>query len=141
MTGPDSSDDADGGPEREEPRDPFDRFPVDPIGTGLAVLIVVIAAAALLIGPLSVLYEDPGPPETEWSHQRVNDTHVQVVHVGGESVEADRLVLTVDGTRRSPDWPETVSSGTVVIVEAAPGSSVEIAWENGDRQRLANLSV
>jgi len=140
MTGADSSDD-DGERERHEPRDPFERFPVDPIGTGLAVVIVVVGVALLLVGPLSGLYEDPGPPETEWSHQRVNGTHVQVAHVDGDPVEAERLVLTVDGEPREPDWPETVSSGTVVIVEAPPGSTVEITWEDGERHRLANLTV
>jgi hypothetical protein len=140
MTDSDSSDDADDRPDGDA-RDPFERFPIDPIGTGLAVVILVVGVALLLAGPLSVLYEDPGPPETEWTTQRVNDTHVQVVHVDGESVDADRLVLTVDGTQRSPDWPETVSSGTVVIVEASPGSTVAISWEDDDRYRLANLTA
>lgn len=136
---PEPDGDVDGPPEGT---DPFENYPVDPVGTGLAVLILLVGVTLLFLGPLSgVLDPGPSPPQAEWTYERVNDTHVQVAHLRGEEARASRLRLTVDGTERSVDWPETVSSGTVVLVRADPGSTVEVVWVGDGREILARFTV
>lgn len=111
---------------------------IDPIGVGIAVVIVVVAGGLLFAGPLSDSSGDPtGPPDAEWTLQRVNDTHVQVAHVGGDPVPARRVVVTVDGERRSPAWEDPVADD-VVLVRAPSGSNVSVYWVYEDRrERLA----
>lgn len=131
---------------RPEERDPngqlFEAFPVDPIGVTIAVLIIVVAGGLLVVGPLSGSQNTTtGPPSVDWTHHRVNATHVQIAHVDGETVAAERVVLTVNGTPRAPGWPARISPGTVVLVAAPPGATVELYWNGTDRVRLANFSV
>jgi len=121
----------------------FEDLPVDPVGLGIGLVIAVVAVGLLLAGPLSGLYDGgaSGPPDAEWTVQRINDTHVQVAHVGGETVGGDALAVTVDGEPRAVDWPGTVDSGTVVVVEAAPDSVVRVLYDGDGRTELATFSV
>ncbi|MFB6300389.1 MAG: hypothetical protein ABEH65_09030 [Halobacteriales archaeon] len=96
----------------------------------IAVVVVVLAAGS---GP----YEQPGDvPETEWSIDRVNTTHVKITLEGGETVETDALVVTVSGTEVDPAWSGRLTEGDSGIVRAEPGAVVRIYWVAGSEDRV-----
>lgn len=102
----------------------------------LLVLMIVALALAFVAGPRDRADEAPG---AEWSLERANDTHVRLVHAGGEPVRADRLVVTVDGTRRRATWSGLVGPGDAGAVNARDGLLVRLYWttERGDRVLLS----
>jgi hypothetical protein len=73
----------------------------------------------------------PDDPDANWTVTRVNDTHVQLGHTGGDSVQSERLALTVDGEERSVPWSGEVSQGDVATVRAPAGSELELRWTGG----------
>lgn len=116
---------------------------VDPIGVGIALVIVLVAAGLLIVGPLSGSAGTPAsPPDADFTAARINDSYVQVGHVGGDDVAGDRLSLVVDGEERSPGWPDTVSKGEVIMVRADANSTMTLYWTGEDeRTELDNWTV
>lgn len=105
----------------------------------------------LMIGALAVAFvETPGGeatsgPPTEWSLERVNDTHVRITHEGGDPVAADQLVVSVDGNDRRVTWEGTVAEGDSGVVRAGAGPDllVRLYWitDRGERVRLDDWRV
>jgi hypothetical protein len=106
--------------------------------------IVLGVTILLMIGALAVAFvEAPsggtsGGPPSEWSLERVNDTHVRITHEGGEAVATDRLVVTVDGHNRRVTWEGTVVEGDSGTVRAGSDRLVRLYWvtDQGERVRL-----
>ena len=73
----------------------------------------------------------PSAPDANWTVERVNDTHVQLGHVGGDAVQSDALALTVDGEERPVPWSGEVSSGDVALVRVPGGATLELRWTGG----------
>lgn len=112
---------------------------LDYLGVFVAVTLLLMVGALVLAfagAPGDRTAEAPG---AEWSLERVNDTHVRVVHAGGRPVPADRLVVTVDGYRRRPTWSGLVSRGDATLVRAGTDLLVRLYWttDRGDRVLLA----
>lgn len=102
-----------------------------------AVAVVVLAAVA---GP----YQQPGDvPETDWSIERVNETHARLTLVDGEAIETEALVVTVGGTEVEPTWADRLTDGEGGLIRADPGSVIRIYWVAGseDRVGLARLEA
>lgn len=117
-------------------------YSIDPIGVGIAVVIVAVAVGLLVVGPLSGSAGGATAPDANWQVSRVNDTHVQLAHVGGESVRAENLALSVNGTERDPGWPDTVEQGEVVLVEADRPARLTLQWTGGEEaERLDQWTV
>ncbi|MFB6211244.1 MAG: hypothetical protein ABEI76_06880 [Halobacteriales archaeon] len=103
----------------------------------VALVVVVLAAAG---GP----YQQPGDvPETEWSIERVNETHARLTLTDGEAVETDALIVTVSGTEVEPTWTDRLTRGDSGVIRAEPGAVVRIYWVAGseDRVGLARLDA
>lgn len=106
--------------------------------------LVIGLTILLMVGVLAIAFvEAPsggatGGPPTEWTAERVNDTHVRITHAGGEPVAADRLVVGVGGYDRRVTWNGTVSEGDSGVVRAGPDRVVQLYWitEQGERVRL-----
>lgn len=97
------------------------------------VLVLAVVASLLFVGMMVV---DPpenthDEPTTDWTLQRENDTHVRIVHAGGESVHADDLMVTVDGDRQTVTASGRVNEGDALVVAAEPGSNIELYWTGG----------
>lgn len=73
----------------------------------------------------------PSEPDANWTAERLNDTHVQVAHTGGETVQSDALELAVDGEQRPVPWSGEVSRGDVGVVQAPNGTEIELRWTGG----------
>lgn len=106
------------------------------LAIGVTLLLMIAALAVAFVGGSNS--GATGGPPTEWTLDRVNDTHVRIVHAGGEPVAADRLVVSVDGYDRRVTWEGTVSEGDAGIVRAGPDLLVRLYWitEQGERVRL-----
>lgn len=99
---------------------------------GLLIVLGLVAGVGILVvfgGQTDIPTTAPEPPDTEWSIERLNDTHVQVGHAGGDAIPADALVVAVDGTERNATWPGTVDRGDTGVVPAASGSELILSWD------------
>jgi hypothetical protein len=106
---------------------------LDLIGVGL-VLFIVIALAVIVLAAMNAPYSGD-TPETDWRIQRVNETHVQVSHAGGDAIESSNLVVEVGGVTHHPDWPAQISTGDSGIVRAEPGQTIQLYWTGGRGDR------
>lgn len=103
---------------------------------GLLIVFGLIAGVAILVafgGETGPGNPHPAPPDADWNVSRINATHVQLYHEGGEAVDASVLELTVDGEARSPPWEGQVQRGDVGLVRAEDGSQVVLYWTGDDR--------
>lgn len=107
-------------------------------GVALAGFIVVGLVGVVIAGLGGPSDRAANAPEAEWTLERVNDSHVRVVHAGGDAVPAEDLVVTVDGVRRRASWDGVVSEGDPGVVHADRGTVVQLYWTNevGERVKL-----
>jgi FlaG/FlaF family flagellin (archaellin) len=83
-------------------------------------------------------------PVANWNTERVNATHVRITHAGGDPVETDGLLVTVDGNERSVTWSRTLFPGDAGVVRARVGTAVELYWQpdrSTDRTLLRTWDV
>lgn len=100
------------------------------VGAVLVGALVVgggVAALAAVTAPSRA----PAPPDADWTLERVDDTHVRLVHAGGDAVDAERLVVTVDGYDRPATWSGSVDPGESGLVRASGGQLVRLYWDPG----------
>lgn len=103
---------------------------------GLLIVLGLIAGVGILVafgGQTGPGNPHPVPPDADFSPARINATHVQLGHVGGESLEAADLVVTVDSETRAATWTGEVERGDVGVVRATNGSQVALYWTGDDR--------
>ncbi|AUV80265.1 hypothetical protein C2R22_00130 [Salinigranum rubrum] len=107
---------------------------------GVAVTLFVVVGlvgvvVAGLSGPSTEIRE---APDSDWSLERLNDSHVRITHQGGEAVPATDLVVTADGVRRRVSWRGVVSDGDTGVVRADRGVLVQLYWTSdaGERVKL-----
>lgn len=105
------------------------------------VLFILMAVAALVIAAASTTGTDV--PDASWELDRINETHVRIVHAGGDAVDADRLVVSVDGYERTVTWSGEVGEGDGGSVFAQSGTEVTLYWtrERRPRTHLASWTV
>lgn len=101
---------------------------------GALVVMVVVLVVSAMYGPSADRSGDA--PEVVWSLERVNETHVAVVHDGGQTVAASQLVVVVDGIERRPTWGDVVREGDVGVVQATRGQIVQLYWLGGRGDRV-----
>lgn len=103
-------------------------------------LVLTIVGSLLLIG---VLVTGGGPdettvPDTDWTLERVNDTHVRLVHMGGDPVDTRHLLVTADGRERHPSWTtSTLTEGESGTLRARPVRDVvRLYWVDEPKRQL-----
>jgi len=108
-----------------------------------AVLILAVVTGLVVVGLNFSGSTGEGAPDTDWTIERVNDTHVRVTHAGGESVRTDELRVTADSVRRAANWTDPVSDGESAVISASDGSLVRVVWNGGrgDRSVMARKRV
>ncbi|MFB6302160.1 MAG: hypothetical protein ABEH78_04795 [Haloferacaceae archaeon] len=107
-------------------------------GLVIGVLLLLMLGALVLAFVGAPSGGATGGPPVEWSVERVNDTHVRITHAGGETVSADRLVVSVDGYDRDVTWEGRITEGDSGVVRAGTNRVVTLYWltEQGERIRL-----
>lgn len=97
--------------------------------------VVLVAAIVVALGVMAIAFAS-GPPETsgidaEWELERVNDSHARIVHGGGEPVEGEHLVVTVDSYERRITLPSVVVEGDTIVFEARPDQVIRLYRDAG----------
>ncbi len=107
-------------------------------GAAVALFIVVGLVGVVIAGLGGPSTDVTGAPDSEWSLERLNDSHVQIMHRGGEAVPATDLVVTVDGVRRRVSWTGVVGDGDTGAVRAGRDVLVQLYWttDAGERVKL-----
>jgi hypothetical protein len=120
-------------------------------GDRLLNLLGVVVALFVVVGLVGVVLAGLGGPSTDaadapdaaWTLDRVNGSHVRIVHAGGDAVPASDLVVTVDGVRRRVSWDGVVEEGDAGVVRADRGLIVQLYWTNevGERIKLRGWNL
>lgn len=119
---------------------------LDLLGVAL-VILVVLGVALAVFGALDIAGQDGSEtPSVNFTAERINDTHVAIVHDGGETVRGDQLVVTIDGGERVPRgsrFPARVSEGDRAIIQEGEGHTVRVYWTGGQgpRDRLDQVTT
>lgn len=101
----------------------------------VAVLVVGVGTAIMAATNASSGESEAVVPEANWTVEQVNDTHVAVVHDGGQPVDPAALVVSVDGLQRQVTWPDPVTPGDAVVLFARSGQAVRIHWDPQGTER------
>jgi len=108
----------------------------DTLLTVAGVALVGFVLAGLVVGALAAATAPEratDTPDADWTLERVNDTHVRVVHAGGEAVPAEEMVVRVEGYQRRAEWRGPLTEGDAATVEASAGQLVVLKWTGGSR--------
>lgn len=104
-----------------------------------AVLVVAVVGGIVFVGLLVAGGGPDGgrsPPAAEWTLERINDTHVRIVHAGGDPVRVGDLVVTADGRERHPSWSAgTLTEGEAGVFRATRARALVRLYWTGDRGR------
>lgn len=103
---------------------------------GILVLGVLIALGVVIIAGLSAPDTASDAPEMSWTVDRINDSHVRLTHQGGDQVDSESLVITVNGVRRHPSWDETISEGDSAVIRAGSDELIRLYWERDAGKRI-----
>jgi len=97
--------------------------------------IALVAAIVVALGVMAVAFAS-GPTgssgiDAEWELERVNDTHARVVHAGGEPIEGENVVVTVDSYERRIESRDVLAEGDTIVFEARPDQVIRLYWDAG----------
>lgn len=73
---------------------------LDLFGVVLVVFIIVSVGILVLAAMNAPSQQSANEPNVNWTLQRINATHVQISHDGGDPVSSSELIVTVDGIER-----------------------------------------
>jgi hypothetical protein len=97
------------------------------------VLLVAYGAVAIALSVSSGTNPAADAPDAQWNLNRINETHVELVHAGGEQVPKSQISLSVNGTTRYPEWRggniKLIMTGDTGTLQASPGSSIVLVWQ------------
>ena len=105
-------------------------------GVAVALFIVVGLVGVVVAGLSGPSTDVTEAPDSDWSLERLNDSHVRITHQGGEAVPATDLVVTADGVRRRVSWSGVVSNGDAGVVRADRGVLVQLYWTSDTGERV-----
>ncbi len=114
------------------------------VGVGL-VAAIVIALGFIAVGFTVGSSGGQVPDAAEnLSLERVNDTHGKIVHDGGEPIETENLVLTVDSYQREQltrQMPRLIIEGDEIVFEVRDDQPARLVYDlgRGDREIVARL--
>jgi len=107
---------------------------------GAAILLLLVASVSVIIVSAPEVADTAEAPDSEWSLERVNSTHVLVQHKGGEPVAKANLTVIVDEYPRPTVWSGNASDGYVregssATFEVGEGQDVAVYWTGIDTVR------
>jgi hypothetical protein len=109
---------------------------------GLALvgfLVIAVGVFVLAGGFAQSDASDRTAPRANWSTERVNDTHVRLVHAGGDPIQADDLIVVVGSTDRGIRKTERLVVGESITVAAPRNEKVVLYWKGEEYGRRVKL--
>jgi len=113
------------------------------LSLALVAFIVAGVGIAALAGATADERE-PEAPETAWTVDRVNETHVFVEMTGGEPLRSENFVVSVDGLQRQVRLGEGyVTPGAGFVLSVERGQVIRLSWDPapGERETLFTHTV
>jgi len=112
---------------------------------GGVIILLLVASVAIVVATTPEVADTAEPPDSDWALERVNDTHMEIRHEGGDGVEADNLSIIVDEYPRPVEWNGNVSGGSVgegawTTIEVSEGQNVAVYWTGVDTVRREVLA-
>jgi hypothetical protein len=100
------------------------------VGIALVVFLVLAVGAVVLAGSFGASGgSDTDPPEANWSVERINGTHVELIHEGGPPVQINDLIVVVGKTDRGIRRERMIYDGEGFAVPVQQGSSLGLYWK------------
>lgn len=104
---------------------------------GVLLAVALVASAGLVVlSAMTAPSREVAQPETDWSVERVNDSHVAITYEEGPTFSPANLSVNVNGHFRHVAWSDPVTPGERVTVRAAEGHIVEVFWIAGRDDRV-----
>lgn len=100
---------------------------------GVILILFIISSVAFLVFTAT----DTSPsqqetdPEVNWTLERLNATHVQITHGGGDSVVVENLSVTVNGRPRPVSWSGRLMNGDIGKFRSERGDVIRLYWTGG----------
>lgn len=101
------------------------------VGIGLVVFLALALGALLLAASFGSGGNagDDEAPAVNWTAERINDTHVRLIHDGGPPVQINDLIVVVGKTDRGIRRDRQIYSGEGFVVPAQDGAQVGLYWK------------
>lgn len=104
---------------------------------GIFILILLVASVAVIIVATPEVSERDEPPDSNWTVEKVNDSHMEVRHVGGEPVALENLTVIIGEYPRPTEWSGNVSGGYVTeggytSIEVSEGETIALYWSSSE---------
>jgi len=102
--------------------------------TILAFIVLGVGIAALAASTAD--QREPEPPASDWTVDRLNETHVFVEMSGGEPIESESFVVSVDGLQRQVQLGRGyVIPGSGFALSVERGQVIRLTWDPAPGQR------
>jgi len=100
---------------------------------GAVVLLLLLASVAVVVFATPEVSQRPEPPEADWSIEKVNDSHIQIRHEGGEPVDPENLTIIVKEYPRPTEWSMNGSDGLVregdyTYIQISDDQDIALYW-------------
>jgi hypothetical protein len=102
------------------------------VGVGLVAAIVIalgVVAVAFAAGPSGQSVD------ADLRLERINDTHAKIVHGGGDPVESENLIVTVDSYERPVEMPPVLAEGDEIVFELRDDQGARLVYDLGRNER------
>ena len=109
---------------------------IDLVGVVVIGFIFLAVAVLLLAGATAPSRQVGEPPDADWTIERVDEGHVDIIHAGGEPVDASELVVSVAGVERGPGRSDEITDGEALRVPARAGQDVRLYWVAARDERV-----
>lgn len=105
------------------------------------VMILITLTSPWVYGPLL----GDQAPNADFRFDQINETTVQVLYWNGNLIDANELVVTVDGAKSSNQFSgEDVLPGDRIHLEASAGQTIRVIWDSsrgGQSEVLSEYTV
>jgi hypothetical protein len=121
----------------------FNKFELIDVA-GIFILILLVASVAVIVVATPEVAERDEPPDSDWTVQKVNDSHMEVRHLRGEPVAMQNLTVIIGEYPRPVKWSGNVSGGYVreggyASIEVSEGETIAVYWSSSEDTIRMNL--
>lgn len=111
---------------------------------GAVILLLLVVSVWTLVVATPEVAETPEAPPSNWTIERVNDTHMTISHEEGEPVDKDNLTVVVEDYPRPTEWSGSddgfVREGDSTTVQVSNDQDVALYWTGVDTVRREVLA-
>lgn len=116
----------------------FDDFELIDVG-GAVVVLLLLASVVVIVVAAPEVSQRAEPPDSEWSIEMVNDSHMRISHEGGEPVDPGNLTIIVEEYPRQTEWLKNgsvtdgfLTEGSHAFIEVSDGQAVALYWSGSE---------